>query len=63
MEAASAALEDATRTAVQGLADAFGGQSVIVLQKAAGGQAVLGSQAQLTDLLTAALEYSCSSGL
>lgn len=36
MEAAAAALEDTTRVAVQAVADAFGNQSLMLLQKARG---------------------------
>ena len=59
MEAATAALEDVTRTAVQGIADTFGSRCMTVLQKARA-PPLLGSQAQIVDLLRTALEYARS---
>lgn len=57
VEAAAAALEDVTRVSVQAVVDTFGNQSMVVLSKARG-QPVLGSQAQLVDLLKTAVAYA-----
>ena len=57
VDAASAALEDVARTAVQGIADTFGRVAMTVLQKSRG-PPLLGSQGQIVDLLSTALEYA-----